>query len=144
MDELIILIIKGLVRLFGGDPEPKRTPTNAPRNRGPQVQGQPPGLSPALAAAIESLQQPGRRGKRPGQRRPVPPTSLPAPLAAARLPEVVESVTPATSAAHGTAAAAATSSANAAALRRWLTPAVLRKQFIVTEILRPPLALREE
>jgi len=33
--------------------------------------------------------------------------------------------------------------ANAAALSRWLTPETLRSQFILTEILQPPLALRE-
>jgi len=34
--------------------------------------------------------------------------------------------------------------ADAAALSRWLTPRTLRSQFILTEILQPPLALREE
>ena len=32
---------------------------------------------------------------------------------------------------------------DAQAIRRWLTPATLRSQFILTEILQPPLALRE-
>jgi hypothetical protein len=34
--------------------------------------------------------------------------------------------------------------AKAPAIRRWLVPATLRKQFILTELLRPPIALREE
>ena len=38
---------------------------------------------------------------------------------------------------------AAASGANAAALTRWLTADTLRSQFILTEILQPPLALRE-
>jgi hypothetical protein len=32
---------------------------------------------------------------------------------------------------------------DAAALRRWLRPQTLRTQFILTEILQPPPALRE-
>ncbi len=35
-------------------------------------------------------------------------------------------------------------SANAASLRKWMTPATLRQQFMVTEILQPPLALRDK
>jgi hypothetical protein len=37
----------------------------------------------------------------------------------------------------------ATPSANAVALNRWLSAGTLRSQFILTEILQPPLALRE-
>ena len=40
-------------------------------------------------------------------------------------------------------ARAPASSANAAALSRWLTPRTMRSQFILTEVLQPPLALRE-
>ena len=35
-------------------------------------------------------------------------------------------------------------SADAGALRGWLTPGTLRSQFILTEILQPPLAMRSE
>jgi hypothetical protein len=35
-------------------------------------------------------------------------------------------------------------SANAATLRQWLTPQTLRSQYILTEILQPPLALRPD
>jgi type II secretory pathway pseudopilin PulG len=38
---------------------------------------------------------------------------------------------------------AKTASAGANAIARWLTPATLRQQFILTEILQPPLALRQ-
>jgi hypothetical protein len=34
--------------------------------------------------------------------------------------------------------------ASAASLRKWLTPATLRQQFLLTEILQPPLALRSQ
>jgi hypothetical protein len=50
---------------------------------------------------------------------------------------------PAQVAAAAARPAATSSSANAAALSRWLTPKTLRSQFILTEILQPPLALRE-
>ena len=33
-------------------------------------------------------------------------------------------------------------SVNAAVINRWLTPSTLQKQFILTEIFQPPLALR--
>ena len=35
-------------------------------------------------------------------------------------------------------------SANAESLNRWLRPATLRQQFILTEVLQPPLALRQD
>ena len=37
-----------------------------------------------------------------------------------------------------------TASADATAIRRWLTPQTLRSQFILTELLHPPLALRDD
>jgi hypothetical protein len=40
-------------------------------------------------------------------------------------------------------AAAAGPSVNAAVIRRWANPSVLQKQFILTEIFQPPLAMRE-
>ena len=43
----------------------------------------------------------------------------------------------------GAGAARASTSANAVAIRRWLTPATLRQQYILTEVLQKPLALRE-
>ena len=33
---------------------------------------------------------------------------------------------------------------SAASIRKWLTPATLKNQFLLTEILQPPLALREK
>jgi hypothetical protein len=35
-------------------------------------------------------------------------------------------------------------SANASAVAKWLRPDTLRQQFILTEILQPPLALRDQ
>ena len=36
------------------------------------------------------------------------------------------------------------SSTTAVALHAWLKPATLRQQFILTEVLQPPLAMRED
>jgi hypothetical protein len=33
--------------------------------------------------------------------------------------------------------------ASASAIRQWLRPATLRSQFILTELLRPPVGLRD-
>ena len=62
--------------------------------------------------------------------RSAPPVSQP-PLP----PAIVKAVKPAISTAPHT-------SAGTLAIRKWLTPATLRQQFILTEILQPPLALR--
>ncbi|HZL35370.1 MAG TPA: hypothetical protein VFC78_08675, partial [Tepidisphaeraceae bacterium] len=40
--------------------------------------------------------------------------------------------------------AARTASADAAALRRWLRPATLHHQFILTEVFLPPVGLRDQ
>lgn len=37
-----------------------------------------------------------------------------------------------------------TTGADAAAIRRWLTPQTLRTQFILTEVLQPPVAIRPD
>ncbi len=42
------------------------------------------------------------------------------------------------------AAAARPTTATAAALNRWLNPKTLRQQFILTELLQPPVAMRED
>jgi hypothetical protein len=47
-------------------------------------------------------------------------------------------------AASAPAARPASPQVDAAALARWLQPATLRHQFMLTEVLQPPLALREE
>jgi hypothetical protein len=58
----------------------------------------------------------------------------PAATAAPRVQEIAPPATP---------ARAAAPPANAVALHRWLSAGTLRSQFILTEILQPPLALRE-
>ena len=40
--------------------------------------------------------------------------------------------------------AAAPAGLSAASIRRWLTPRVMRQQYIVTEVFDPPAALRDD
>jgi hypothetical protein len=51
---------------------------------------------------------------------------------------------PAPSVAPVTSQPSATQAATAPTISRWLKPQTLRQQFILTEILQPPLAMREE
>jgi len=151
MDELIILIFKGIAKLLGaettGGPA-KRTPQPNPLQQLQQQLLQQHQKQQQLKQQLK--QQQSRRGKgtvRPG-RRPVPP-AMPSPQPT--VPQVIEpgpSLASAPRAVQATPAAtisrATTNSANAAAIRGWLTPSVLQKQFILTEVLQPPLALREK
>jgi len=97
----------------------------------------------------------------PQQRRPMPPTSRPTPVrrppkaAAPRrvvplppppLEEVARPqpvIAPAITRPVAPMARRAPT-VDAAAIAQWLTPATLRKQFILTEVLQPPLAMRPD
>jgi hypothetical protein len=150
MDELIILLIKGLAKLLGADQPPKARQVPA------QSQSQrstPQAVRRTGSQRQQPKQQPQRRaapakGRGPAPARPVPP---PARTAVATDDLEVVSDIPSTAAGRGAAAVAAApmstashkpASVNALAIHRWLTPSVLQKQFILTEVLQPPLALR--
>ena len=113
---------------------PPHPPVYAPPRQYTPV---PPYAAPA-PPQLHPQPQPQKRRKQPKRdRRPQAP-----------VPAVpVEEAPPVRPLAAGEAppksARAAGSSANAAALSRWMTPRTLRSQFILTEILQPPLALRE-
>jgi hypothetical protein len=145
MDELIILLIKGIAKMLGGD-QPKKPGQFRP----PASQVVPGNIPPALLQRQqEILRAAGARRRKPAGRRPV---AMPAPVPT-QLVEVVPDAPP-TSARAAAAQRAAPSSlaaarkpavtVNATAIHSWLTPSVLQKQFILTEIFQPPLALREE
>jgi hypothetical protein len=70
---------------------------------------------------------------------PPPPRVATAPRMARPAAQPAAAVDQAAPRAHRTASAAV----GAAVIRRWLRPGVLRRQFILTELLQPPLALRE-
>ncbi len=124
MDDLIILIIQAIARLLKVDPPstPPRTP---------------------VAGAIAP---PPVVRRRVMGRRPVPPP-IPAgrrPAVPVRPPAVVEEkVVPGSAGSHTSLNPAAKSVDTATSIRALLTPSMLQKQFILTEIFQPPVALRE-
>lgn len=91
------------------------------------------------------------RARRDGTRPPALPTAPARPALAASLSPQEETVTRRTVATDEFVFNTASPSAgqrpqvaNAATIRRWLTPQTLRQQYILTELFQPPLALREE
>jgi len=128
VDDLIILLVRGIIRLLSGGKEQQQkramqrpvplsatkrpSPARPPPLRRPPMTGrqQPPmRIVPAEAPPRQVLQVAAPTALRPA----VPPAAPPPPL-----------------------------SVSAASLRRWLRPEVMRNQFILTEIFQPPLALR--
>jgi hypothetical protein len=96
---------------------------------------------PPQAARVMSPPPPGaRRGKSKKQPRQSPVQPLPPPLPE---PAIVAAATIAPALSLTRPAAAKAPVVDARALSRWLTPATLRSQFMLTEVLQPPLALRE-
>ena len=80
--------------------------------------------------------------RQPAQRSRAVPVPPPVPVAQASSESTTERVA-ATEIATRKKGAAHAPGANATAVARWLRPDTLRQQFILTEILQPPLALRE-
>src|SRR5665213_1000941 len=134
---------------------PPVTPTRAPAPTDQRmvVGGFATGAGPRPPPLPASVLQ---RGKAPVQKRQQvkqaaklvaqPVRAAPAPRAKATAPAVssrpiVEKVS---SISQTNSARANLAGAKAPAIRRWLVPATLRKQFILTELLRPPIALRKE
>ena len=131
----------------------------------PYQPSQPPPPPPPVFAptrTIEGPYVPPRPVQRPVPARRVPVTVPPAPQPAARPaprktkkkaakpppPVPVDAPTPSMAALAPAAPSpalrpVAAGSADAAALSRWMNAKTLRSQFILTEILQPPLALRE-
>jgi hypothetical protein len=118
-------------------PAPQRPVTQRPMAQRPMAQRPtPPRAAPARPAGQPA---PKRPKKQKAARLPTAPP-LPPVAASAVVQDVVQAVQ--ATAESASAIQRRGSAANAAALSRWLTPATLRSQFILTEILQPPLALR--
>jgi hypothetical protein len=103
-------------------------------------------LAPQVAMRVPRQvkpRQPARVAKRPippkQARRAVQHRVQPA----VAVVEPVESIAVIAPVAPETAARPAPITASAAAVARWLKPATLQQQFILTEVLQPPVALRE-
>jgi hypothetical protein len=103
---------------------------------------------PAVAQSHPKWQPPKVAVKKSSKRRP-PPIPPKAPLPPVQEPEpimmqVVESAGQERRARQASGRPAPTRAATATALHQWLSPQTMRHQFILTELLQPPLALREE
>jgi hypothetical protein len=125
MDDLIILIIQAIARLL------KVEPPQAPPKRMPGVPQRPP--PPVVLRRVQ-----GRRPvppQLPGARRPAPPVARPV---------AEEQVTPGGAGSQTHVGPLAKSTKPVVSIRSLLTPSNLRRQFILTEIFQPPMALREE
>jgi hypothetical protein len=116
-------------------------PPMAPRARAPMR------APPALPRPQQRQQQPQRRAPRAVATRPMPGFAPPPPP----IPVLEEDDAPRrrlVPAAPAPAAAGvrqqASQTATAPSIARWLKPATLRQQFILTEVFQPPLAMREE
>jgi hypothetical protein len=134
MDELIILLIKGIARMLGGGDAPRR-PAQQPQGQ-PQTPNVPAAWQEQIrraAAMAQKTAQAKGRGRRPAP--PPPPAKAPQPVAV-----VKEAAAPA----KAPPTARKIPPVIATNLHNWLSPAVLQRQFILTEILQPPLALREK
>jgi hypothetical protein len=130
MDDLLIILIKAIAKWLGGPPQRRptaQTPT-------PPTPNLPPAWQEQVRKAMAVAQRPGKaRG-----RRPAPP---PMPVAAPVMFVTDVHMAPPAPAAHASTRQAP--HAARADLRHWLTPSILQRQFILTEVLQPPLALRE-
>lgn len=121
-------------------PSPPRPPVQAPQRRvasaAAQMRVAPGAALPPLAHIARPVPTPAKHPvhARPAAVRPPQPAPPAARIAAPLQPEPA-SVRP-------SAAAPSPSRATAPAIARWLKPQTLRSQYILTEILQPPLGLR--
>jgi hypothetical protein len=155
MEELIELIIALIGKLMA---PPRQAPTQGQRSRPPMLPSTPqtpsghggaaykpiPGARalPPSRAVVKTKAPPARR-----RRSTQPPPMMAAPIITGQIsdappsPQVIRTTVAKPIAPAQTAKASG--ALDAAAFRRWLTPATLRQQFLLTEIFQPPLALRE-
>jgi hypothetical protein len=139
MEELVEILIRLIASLFENKAAKPQRPGGTPSRPGvmptrPLPTVQPPPLIKKLA--------PRRGGRRP------------APTTIAVAEPIITKVSDAKSAPvqvartivanTGIAKPNETPSQSAAAVRKWLTPDTLKHQFLLTEILQPPLALRDK
>jgi hypothetical protein len=146
---------------------PEAAQKNLPRAKPPwrppaQAQRKaPPAKAPVKLAPMRVVQQPRAQPPKPqraqqvrraavrqptGMSRTAPASVAVVPSRPPPLPAVKQDIaaTEIRSPGAGAAAAARPLSATAATLNRWLRPSTLRQQFMLTEVLQPPLALRPD
>jgi hypothetical protein len=118
---------------------PKYTPAKVPQQRRPQPQQRRPVSTGRPATNYNAMAQQPKKQRSKAKAPPPLPT---APVAALEAPVKV------TLAEEASPAVTSRSSkkpvtVGASAIRRWMRPQTLRQQFILTEVLQPPLAMRE-
>ena len=126
-------------------PQPPRLPpTRATVRTPPPLPGIPrpfpPRPLPRSPLSASGAPLPPLRTKTRGQPMKAPPLPLPAAKPAPRTRQVGTNPTPTTR----PAAPAPTQPSTRSKIATWLTPQTLRSQFILTEALRPPAALRKD
>src|SRR5579862_7166205 len=153
MDDLILLLIQGLIRLFSGKKEMNPPPrkTSGSSNQVPPDRGQ--DVDYFMAAAQQRLAIAGRtpkwRGKvRPAKKGmpPIPAVQKPVVTPAAAVPAPVFDPTPrASTRPIGSAKASGAAAISASRIRRMIVsqPATLRSLWALNEVLQKPVALRE-
>jgi hypothetical protein len=126
-------------------------PMQPPRRQHPPMRTVPPRRILTRPIPPARVQQPApRRPAPPKQQRPslVPTPTPPIPVSREPVPVKAHASVDATEISSSPPAATAgtgarrPSSPSAAALNAWLRPSTLRQQFILTEVLHPPVALR--
>jgi hypothetical protein len=127
MDELIVLLIKGIIRMIAGPQPVNRRQFNATPAGRAVPRGQP---------AVRPAARP-----RAGRRSSVT-AAIASPILTGSGSENTPGPTPPARPKVATATATKPPTAATVTVRKWLTPKALRQQVIVSEILRPPLALR--
>jgi hypothetical protein len=153
MDVLIELLIRGIAGMFATKPPARPTPTAAPRFPTPD-----PGnyLPPSISAGDRLRAMTARPPSAPRRTVPPPISGAPRRRPASRTPVMVAEpiltdvynpgpVATAASQQKPTAKSvtAVKSAPVAATVRSWLKPASLKKQYILTELLQPPVSMRE-
>jgi hypothetical protein len=145
MDYLIAELIKLIVRLFTGDGAKKPPAIQPP----PPMSDRPQSL-PDAPRRMQQAPRPMQGAPSPLQRTRAnvvgrPPASRRAPARVPAAPPIQQVIQAAVQTAPPPARVSRPHSAgiDAATLRRWLRPQVLRNQFILSEIFQPPIALRD-
>jgi hypothetical protein len=139
MDDLIIILVRAFARWLSGPPQRRPSPPQRQSSPPPANPAGHPNLPPAWQEQVRRAMAAAQRPAKGKPRRPAPPPLPPLPPVT-----IIQTAAPAPIAAPAHASTRQGPGTARADLRHWLTPAVLQKQFILSEVLQPPLALREK
>ncbi len=126
--------------------QPPAVPRQAPKAKrygSPGSPNPPPSRAPSSQPPPRPKQRKARQAATTATP-PAPPTAVSSQIVAQLVHPPSQHSTREIVDVHQTPRAPAPTTATAPALARWLTPATMRSQFILTEILQKPLALRED